>query len=229
MPGSFILNLDTTGPQGVALTLDAGNPTYSTDLVVNALATTTDPDTTGYQVKFWGADVVGAATEAAASWQTLTPSIAVTLSSGDGSKTVNCRLRDDLNNESSVASDSIVVDTTAPTITISSGPTPARISDKATKDTSSITWAPDSNIQAYKVKVVSGTGSLESTGTQIPTTAGSTNVSSGTPGSGTQIVAAGAAVTTTIKGTDLKTASSADGDKNIKIFVQDLAGNWSVA
>lgn len=221
MPGSFILTLDTTGPQGVALILDAGNPAWSTDLVVNGIATTSDPDTTGYQVKFWG-DVVGAATEGAAAWQTLTPSIAITLTSGDGTKNVSARLRDDLWNESAVAADSIVVDTTAPTITISSAISPARISKQATKDTASITWSANDDIQAFKVKVVSATGSLENTGTQIPVTAGSTNVSGGAKGAGVPVV-------TTIKGADLEAASAGDADKNLKIFVQDLAGNWSVA
>jgi hypothetical protein len=32
----------------------------------------------------------------------------------------------------------------------------------------------------------------------------------------------------TIKGTDLETASAGDGAKTVKVFVQDLAGNWSV-
>lgn len=220
MPGAFTLTLDTTGPGGVAIVLDAGNPAWSIDNVVDALVTTTDPDTTGYQVKFWG-DVAGAATEAAATWQTLTPSIAVTLTAGDGSKTVNCRVRDDVWNESATAADSIVVDTTVPTITVSAGPTPARISKQATKDTASVTWAPNEAIQAFKVKAVANASSLHSTGTQLPTTAGSTNVSGGAVG-------AGVAVTTTIKGADLETASAGDGAKDVKVFVQDLAGNWSV-
>jgi hypothetical protein len=221
MPGTFQLLLDTTGPQGVTLVLDTGNPAYSTDLVVDAILATTDPDTTGYQVKLWG-DVAGVPDEATAAWQTLTPAVAVTLTAGDGVKNVSARLRDDVFNTSSVATDSIVVDTTAPTIVISSGPAPTKISKNATKDTSSITWSSDSDIQAYKVKVVASTGSLESTGTQIPTTAGSTNVSGGAKG-------AGVAVTTSIKGADLEAASSGDGTKQVKIFVQDLAGNWSVA
>jgi hypothetical protein len=31
-----------------------------------------------------------------------------------------------------------------------------------------------------------------------------------------------------IYGADLATASAGDGDKIIKVFVQDVAGNWSV-
>lgn len=220
MPGNFIITLDTTGPQGVTLTLDAGNPAYSVDSVVNAIAATTDPDTTGYQVKFWG-DVVGAATEGAAAWQTLTASIAVTLTAGDGARTVNCRLRDDVWNESSTASDTITVDTTAPVITSISGPTPAKISKVTGKDRSVIQWSPDSALVAYKVKVVAGSGSLENTGTQIPITNGSSNVTGGA-------VAGGATVTTEIDGADLELASSGDGNKNVKVFGQDAAGNWSV-
>lgn len=75
---------------------------------------------------------------------------------------------------------------------------------------------------AYKVKVVPASGSLHTEGTQIPLTAGSTNMSGAA-------VSGGASVTSTIKGTDLKTASAGDDEKEIKIFGQDAAGNWSVA
>lgn len=233
MPGTFTITLDTTGPQGVALTLDAGNPAWSTDLVVDAIATTTDPVTTGYQVKIWG-NVNPAAnpniqtTEGASSWITLTAAQAVTLSAGDGAKTISMRMRDDVWNESSVASDTITVDTTAPVVTAMSGPTPQKISEQTGKDVSTISWKADSDIQAYKVKVVAAGGSLENTGTQIPNAAGSTNVQ-GAAAPGVTLIAANTTTSTNIDGTDLKAASSGDGDKIVKVFVQDLAGNWSVA
>lgn len=221
MPGTFQLTLDTTGPQGVALVLDAGNPAYSTDNVVDAIATTTDPDTTGYQVKLWG-DVAGVPDEATAVWQTLTSSLAVTLSAGDGTKTVTARLRDDVLNESATASDTILVDTTAPVVSIVTGPTPSKVSKIAPADDSSVQWSSDSDFDLYSVRVVPATSSDHTAGTEIPTTAGSTNTSGG---AGT----AGTPVTTVIHGADLEAASAGDGDKIVKVFVREAAsGYWSV-
>lgn len=221
MPGTFQLVLDTTGPGGVTIVLDAGNPAWSLDNVVSALVGTTDPDTTGYQVKFWG-DVAGVPDEATATWQNFNAAgINVTLTAGDGAKTVYCRVRDDVWNTSAVANDTITVDTTAPVITISAGPDAAKISKVAGKDTSVVQWSSDSALQAYKVKVVPNTNSLENAGTVIPAAGGSTNVTGGA-------VAAGTTITTSINGTDLESASAGDGTKIVKVFGQDLAGNWSV-
>jgi hypothetical protein len=226
MSASFTLTLDTTGPAGVAGSINSG-AVYATARAVTLAPTTTDPDTTGYQIKIWG-DVDLAAnaniqdTEANSSWITLTASMAVTLSTGDGAKNLTWRLRDDVNNTSATATDSITLDTTLPVATIQSGPDVAKVSKQTGKDTCSVTWQANSHIQAYKIKVVPLTTSLESAGTQIPTTAGSTNMSGGPVNATTN-------VTSTIKGTDLETASSGDGAKVVKIFVQDDAGNWSTA
>src|SRR3954447_22912657 len=133
MPGTFQLTLDTTGPGGLTLVLDAGNPAWSTDFVADAIIGTSDPDTTGYQVKLWG-DIVGVPDEATAVWQNYAPSIPVTLTAGDGAKTVYMRMRDDVWNASaSTANDTITVDTTAPTVTIIAGPDATRISKVAGK------------------------------------------------------------------------------------------------
>jgi hypothetical protein len=223
--GSFTLTLDTTGPAAVGGKINA-DALYATSRDVTLAPTTSDSDTTGYQIKIWGdVDLANNAniqdTEANSSWITLTASMAVRLSTGDGSKALTWRLRDDVNNTSATATDSITLDTTLPVVAIQSGPTPTKISEQATKDSSTVTWQADTHIQAYKVKVVSASTSLENTGTQIPTTAGSANVSGGAVNATTN-------VTTTIKGTDLKTASAGDGAKVVKIFVQDDAGNWSV-
>ncbi len=51
--------------------------------------------------------------------ETYTPSKAWTLLSGAGTKTVYARFRDSLNNWSSASTDSIILDTTAPTVTAS--------------------------------------------------------------------------------------------------------------
>src|SRR3954454_20149527 len=107
MPGTFQLVLDTTGPQGVTLTLDAGGPQFTLDRVVTAIAASTSNDAA--MGKIWG-DVDNAAdarvqtTEAASSWISLA-NVDITVSAGDGVKTINCRLRDDVGNTSSVATD----------------------------------------------------------------------------------------------------------------------------
>jgi hypothetical protein len=224
MAANFTLTLDTTGPAGVAGSINAG-ATYTTSRDVLLGPTTTDADTTGYQIKIWGnvdlaADANIQDTEANSTWITLTASMAVRLSTGDGSKTLTWRLRDDVNNESSTATDSITLDTTVPVATLDSGPTPAKISKQTGKRTSTVTWHADVHIQAYKVKAVPSTSSIHSAGTQIPTTGGSTNVTGGATNAATT-------VTTTIDGADLETAG-AEGNNILKIFVQDDAGNWSV-
>lgn len=225
MSANFILTLDTTGPQGVGGKIN-GDALYTTTRAVTLAATTTDPDTTGYQAKVWGdvdpaADANIQTTEAASSWITLTPAIAVTLAAGDGAKTLTWRLRDDVWNESGTATDSIALDTTAPVVTVDTGPTPAKVSKIAGKDTSSVTWHSDSDYQAYSVRVVPGTNSDHTQGAQVPTTAGSTAVGGGAGTAATE-------VTTTIHGADLESASAGDGNKIVKVFVQDAAGNWSV-
>jgi hypothetical protein len=224
MAANFTLTLDTTGPAGVAGSINAG-ATYATSRDVALGPTTTDPDTTGYQIKIWGdVDLAFDAniqdTEAHSTWITLTASMAVRLSTGDASKTLTWRLRDDVFNESATATDSITLDTTVPVVTLDSGPTPAKISKIATKRTSTVTWHTDVHVQAYKVKVVPSSSSIHTAGTQIPTTGGSTNVTGGATNAATT-------VTTNIDGADLETAG-AEGNNVVKIFAQDDAGNWSV-
>ena len=225
MASYFTLTLDTTAPASVALDINSG-ASYATSQSVTAQPSTSDSPTTGYQMKIWG-DVDTAndanvqATEGASSWISFSTSYAVKLSSGDGSKTLNLRVRDDVANQSGSVSHSITLDTTAPVPTISVAASPTKISKIAGYDTSTFQFQADTAIQAWKVKVVPSVGSAESAGTTIPTTAGSTNTTGGS-------LAATTNQAVTIKGTDLETASSGDGDKIVKVFVQDLAGNWSV-
>lgn len=218
MAANFTLTLDTTGPAGVTAAIDAGN-TWSTDFDVILNVGTSDTDTTGYQMKVWGDISGGAATEGAASWQTFNAALPVTVTAGDGIKTLNVRLRDDVWNESTVASDSITVDSTAPTVNVTSDV--SKISKITGKRTATLTITPDSAIQAWKVKVVTSSGAVQTQGTQIGTTNGSTNMTGGASGSGV-------AITAHIDGADLEVAG-AEGANIIKAFVQDLAGNWSVA
>lgn len=224
MASTFTLTLDTTAPAGVALDINSG-AAYATAQAVTAQPSTTDGTTTGYQMKIWGsvdtaADANIQATEGASTWIAYSASHAVTLSSGDGSKTLNVRIRDDVGNQSSSASKSITLDTTVPVATVSVAPSPTKISKVATFDTTTFQFQADVAIQAWKVKVVPATNSIESAGTTIPTTAGSTNTTGGA-------LAATTNQSVTIKGTDLETASAGDGAKIVKVFVQDVAGNWS--
>lgn len=225
MASTFTLTLDTTSPAGVTLNINSG-AAYTGAQAVTAQPATSDGVTTGYQMKLWGSVDTGAnaniqATEGASSWIAYSTSQAVTLSSGDGLKTLNVRIRDDVGNESSSATDTITLDTSVPVITISVAASPTKISKIATFDTTTFQFQADVALQAWKVKVVPATGSLENAGAQLPTTAGSTNVTGG-------VLAAATNQTVTIKGADLETASAGDGAKIIKVFGQDDSGLWSL-
>jgi hypothetical protein len=225
MAAFFNLKLDTTGPADVTISLAAG-AAITASRAITATIGTSDTPTTNYQMKIWGDvdDTVNAniqPTEGASAWISYSTSQAVTLSTGDGSKTVNVKVRDHLHNPSSTASDSISLDTSVPVITIT-GPDVTEISKQATKNVASFSFSPDVELQAYKVKVVPSDSSLENAGTQIPTTAGSTNMSGGT-------VASGATVNCTINATDFETAAGGDGTYVVKVFGQETgSGIWSV-
>lgn len=230
MAAYFNLTLDTTAPAGVSISINAG-AAYATSQTVTATIATTDSGgaPTGYQMIVYGDvdtsnDANVQATEGASTWITFATSKSVKLSSGDGSKTLRLKIRDDVNNASSEATDAITLDTTLPTVTITSAGGVAdvsKISKQTGKRTATFTWQSDSQYDAYKVKVVPATGSIQSAGTQIPTTGGSTNMSGSTADQ-----PAATNVTSAIDGADLETAG-AEGVNIIKVFVQDDAGNWS--
>lgn len=225
MANYFNLTLDTTGPSNPTISVSS-NASYATAQLVDCQISTGDGTTTSYQMKVWGSvdtayDTNIQATEGASSWITYATTKQIKLSSGDGNKTINVKIRDDVYNESSIASDSIILDTTRPVVTIS-GPDVTKISEQSGKNVASFSFTVDTAFVEYKIKVVSSSGSAESTGTLIPVTAGSTNMS-GNSGS----YAANTAINCTINGTDLETASAGDGAKVIKVFVKDSAGNWS--
>src|SRR4051812_24174099 len=107
MASNFTLTLDTTGPAGVSIILN-GNATYTGTQAVTAAIATSDGVTTGYQMKIWGS-VDAAANpniqplEVNSAWVAYGTSQAVTLSTGDGLKTVNLKIRDDVWNETSAS------------------------------------------------------------------------------------------------------------------------------
>lgn len=234
MANFFTLTLDTTNPSNPSLSLESGAQ-YATNTLINATIGTSDGTTTGYQMKIWGADLdlawcktngivssgAAAVDEASALWITYATSKQLQITSGDGSKTVYLKIRDDVYNESAQASDSIILNTTLPVVTISAVDV-AKVSKISGKDVASFSFQCDVAFAEYKVKVVSASGNAQDTGTVIGTTNGSTNMS-GVAGN----YAATTPINCTIKGADLETASNGDGAKVIKIFVKNAAGLWS--
>jgi hypothetical protein len=225
MASTFTLTLDTTAPAGAGLLINS-DATYTTSRAVSANLATTDPSTVGYQVKLWG-DVDPAAdgnvqtTEAASAWVTYSTSKAVTLATGDGLKTLNARIRDDVGNQTAVLTDAITLDTTVPVVTITAAASPTRISKTTGFDTSTFSFQADTAIVAWKVKAVPSVNSLENAGTTIGTSNGSLNTTGAA-------LAATTNQSVTVKGADLEAASAGDGAKIVKVFAQDAAGNWSV-
>lgn len=231
MASFFNLVLDTTAPAGVTLALN-GNAAYATARPITASISTSDTPTTGYEMKIWGsvdpaANASIQATEGGSAWIAYGTSQAVTLSTGDGSKTINLRVRDDVYNESSVVSQSITLDTTVPVVTLQGGsPDVTKISQIAGRRVATFTWQVDTPYQTYKVTTVANGSTTEGSSTTILMTNGSTNMS-GNPGVGSPGPAT-TNVISTLDGRDLAVASPGDGTKVIKIFARDVAGNWSV-
>src|SRR6056297_33486 len=180
MANYFLLTLDTTGPQSPSIVLESGAQ-YASAQLINADISTSDGDTTGYQMKIWGdVDLTENPniqdTELNSSWITYSATQQVKLSTGDGSKTVYLKIRDNVLNESAQTSDSITLDTSLPVVTIS-GPDVSKISKIATANIGSFSFTVNEIFDEYKVKVVASTGAAHDTGTLIGTANGSTNMS----------------------------------------------------
>lgn len=220
MASYFNLTLDTLAPAGLTVKVN-GDAQYTTSTAVTLTIGVTDSATTGYQMKIWGINEV--ADEASAAWETFATSKSVTLTSGDGLKTVYVKVRDDVGNETAAASDTITLDTAIPVVTVT-GPDKPKISKVSGFDKSIFTFMSDVAFVEYKVCVVPTNSSEENAGTVIPTTGGSINTS-GSEGN----YPASEAISVTINGTDLATASSGDGVKIVKVFVKTAAGLWSKA
>lgn len=225
MANYFNLTLDTTAPASPAVIVN-NYDAYTSSQLVTLIISTADTITTGYQMKIWGTvdtanDANVQATETASTWITYATSKAVKLATADGIKTVYLKIRDDVFNESAQTSDSITLDTTLPAVTISVAPDVTKVSKVSGKDACSFSFQVDTSFILYKVKVVSSTNATQDVGTQIPITAGSTNMS------GTGSFPAVTNINCTIKGADLETASIGDTTKIVKVFTKDSAGNWS--
>lgn len=219
MASYFNLTLDTLAPQGLTIKLNNGAQ-YTTNKTVQLAVNVTDESADGYQMKVWG--INGVANESDAAWETLANIKNITLSTGDGLKTVYVKVRDDVYNETVAASASITLDTSVPAVTII-GPDVSKISKTSPKDVATFSFTSNTAFTEYKIKVVPSNSSLHDAGVQIGTANGSTNMSA------TGTFKASTAISCKVYGKDLEAASSGDGEKIIKVFVKNAHGTWSVA
>ncbi len=219
MASYFNLTLDTLAPQGLTIKLNNGSQ-YTTNKTVQLAVNVTDESADGYQMKVWG--INGVANESDATWETLANIKNVTLSTGDGLKTVYVKVRDDVYNETVAASATITLDTSVPAVTII-GPDVSKISKTSPKDVATFSFTSNTAFTEYKIKVVPSNSSLHDAGVQIGTANGSTNMAA------TGTFKASTAISCKIYGKDLEAASSGDGEKIIKVFVKNAHGTWSVA
>lgn len=208
------------------LTLDTLAPTITAFSINNGASVTTDRNVTlnitapeAASMKIWGID--GVANEASASWETFSGTKSVTLTSGDGSKTVYVKVRDSVYNESAAASDTITLSTAIPTITIT-GPDVSVISEQSGKNVATFSFSSSMALKAWTVRLVPSNASAHDAGTQIPITGGSTNMSGTT-------LAANTSKECKIYGADLSSAAGGtDGTYIIKVFGQASANDlWS--
>lgn len=103
-------------------------------------------------------------------------------------------------------------DTTLPIPNIVDGPTVSKISRISGKDVVSFTFQVDEAYQAYEIRSVPSGTSPHSAGNLIESgSGGSANTDKAVDVTDDELVA----------------VDSSEGDKTIKVFVQDLAGNWS--
>lgn len=214
MASYFQLTLDTLAPSITSFTINDG-ASVTTSRTVTLKITAAE----AASMKIWGID--GVASESAASWETFAATKSVTLTSGDGSKTVYVKVRDAVYNESATSSDTITLSTAIPTITIT-GPDVTVISEQSGKDTATFSFQSSMALKAWTVRLVPANSSDHTAGTQIPSAGGSTNMSGTT-------LAANTSKQCTIKGTDLSTAAGGtDGTYIIKVFGQASANDlWS--
>lgn len=215
MASYFQLTLDTLAPTITAFSINSGASVTTSTSVTLSITATGDPAS----MKIWG--INGVASESDASWETFSATKNVTLTSGDGTKTVYIKVRDAVYNESAASSDTITLSTAIPTITIT-GPDVSTISEQSGKDTATFSFTSSMALKAWKVKLVPANNSAHDAGTQIPSTGGSTNMTGTT-------LAANTSKSCTIKGADLSSAAGgSDGTYIIKVFGQASANDlWS--
>lgn len=225
MANFFNLTLDTTGVVNPTIVIESGSA-FANQQLVNLTIGCGDSNTTGYQMKLWGSvdethDTNVKTIESGSSWTTYNTSKQIKLSSGEGSKTIYLKVRDDVYNSSAQVSDTIILDTNLAVVT-TTAPDVTKISKQAGKNICSFSFSSDSPFVEYKVKVVGTSGATEGTGSVLLTTNGSVNVS------GVGSYPASTPINVQINGADLELASSGDAVKIIKVFVKEANNTWSI-
>lgn len=108
MAGYCTITLDTTPPQGISLKLNNGaKQTDKRDITLDL--STSDPSTSGYQMKVWGDTNVP--TEDSALWEDYSNTKSLTLTEGDGQKYIYVKMMDELGNVSNEYSSKIRLNT----------------------------------------------------------------------------------------------------------------------
>lgn len=226
--------LDTIGPSGVSVKINGDADKAITTAVTLAIACA-DTDLTGYQMKIWGtADVP---TETDAIWETYQTTKNVTLSSGDGLKTVYVKVRDDVWNESATASDTITLYEKVPSI-VSFSVTSSRISLVNGKNIISGAFYADENVDAVKLMIVDNVNARHDSPSNIaiPKNAGSELYDDNNDATESEAVLElegrvnkEIGFNYTIHASDIVAVAPGDGVKILKAFVRSAeTGNWSV-
>lgn len=225
MTSFFKLTLDTTPPEFTAEFAGAITGLTSVDIIVSCLEALENPN---LQIKIWG-DVDPSGKPAIqpekedAEWVAFGEEnvvlIELLLSEGDGAKVIHVAMRDDVWNEDEHEA-SIELDTSIPVITITAGPSAAKISEISGKDTTTFTFKANEPLVAWEVKVVPTEGSSHENGFVIPQTEGSVTEGGALEPETNQEAK--------ILGEDLASAVGGDGEYIIKVFGFNAAGNWSV-
>jgi hypothetical protein len=227
MAASTTITLDLTAP--VATVEIDGGASVTSDIDVDLVITCADTDKS--QMKIYG-DVDDAfatgeyrALEANAPWISFAGTKTVRLSATDGTKTVKVKVRDDVFNTSTEASDAITLNTAIPIISITTPLSPTKISKQATKDTATLTFESDIELDQWQVRLVPAANSAQTAGTVIPEDGGSDTQGTTLAEETGQLV--------TVKGVDLETAGATGGGSTgtahiIKVFGRSaLNGQWS--
>lgn len=160
----------------------------------------------------------------------------LTLTTGDGLKTITVQLKDAAGNVSSAIDATVTLDTAPPVIDITTAPDYNKVSKQHTlrldntgatisgkyNDVCIFSWSVNEAINAFKV-CVNTVGQTAADAEAIGTTGGSLNMSGGP-------IEANTPVTSTIFGADFAATDAVndvDGAYEIIVYGQDEAGTWS--
>ena len=236
----FYLTLDTSSPQGVSLIINGGIETVYETQNISYVISCSDKDTTNYQMKMWG--TAEYPTEEEAEWTGYSPTGSFNIDGkNSGQKIIYVKIRDDVHNESQIASDSVNYYKDLP-IVKDFKVNPVRISYKEGKNVSEGSFQFNEDIKAVKIKIVDSVDATHESGKSISTTNGSSlwrnvnKTSPQTPYSSGKLEVENLNITKTdsigfkIYAKDINAAdSNGDGVRIIKVFIQSkTSGLWSV-